>query len=225
MSLFSKSLLTISLVIMNILCMINHSSSFYFNLSYKQKKCFYDEYYTDILVVLRSEVLNNFSWVTEETKQKKLEIEIIDEETNQIINKFQQTKVNEKFSYHLEVPTKVMVCLYSDYKAWFKDANGPLFITLQIDTNQDEVEEGALKNKDIIEFEKKIKIIKSQTNDIQHMQEFGMTKEEKFSQYQISNSNSIVNMTIIQIVIIIAIGIWQICFLKKHFETTSNERF
>ena len=50
------------------------------------------------------------------------------------------------------------------------------------------------------------------------MQEYQIETEDEFSQTQFNNSNKIVVMTIIQIVIVTLIGLWQIYSLRKVFK-------
>ncbi len=55
-------------------------------------------------------------------------------------------------------------------------------------------------------------------NEIQKMQTFQIEHEDEFSRTQFDNSEKIVTMTIIQIVIITVIGLWQIYSLRKIFK-------
>jgi hypothetical protein len=50
------------------------------------------------------------------------------------------------------------------------------------------------------------------------MQEFQMNREEEFSENQFQMSKRIVFLTIIQVVIISFVGIWQICALRSVFK-------
>jgi hypothetical protein len=50
------------------------------------------------------------------------------------------------------------------------------------------------------------------------MQEYQIETEDEFSQTQFNNSNRIVVMTIVQIVIVTLIGLWQIYSLRKVFK-------
>jgi hypothetical protein len=50
------------------------------------------------------------------------------------------------------------------------------------------------------------------------MQEWQINTEDDFSKTQFENSNKLVVMTVIQIVIITVIGLWQIWSLRKAFK-------
>jgi hypothetical protein len=56
------------------------------------------------------------------------------------------------------------------------------------------------------------------TNEIVKIQEFQIETEDAFHDSQYMNSKKIVSMTIIQIVIVSVIGIWQIYSLRKVFK-------
>ena len=49
------------------------------------------------------------------------------------------------------------------------------------------------------------------------MQDYQINKEDEFAQSQILNSGKIVTYTIIQIVILLIIGVWQIFAFRKAF--------
>ena len=50
------------------------------------------------------------------------------------------------------------------------------------------------------------------------MQTSQIEKEDQFSQAQFSNSNRIVWMTIIQIILVSIIGLWQVFSLRRFFK-------
>jgi hypothetical protein len=91
---------------------------------------------------------------------------------------------------------------------------------LTIDTDQDEIEDPSkvVKNKDFEMVDKKVKKLMRKATDILKMQEYQMNTEDDFSQTQFQNSNKIVVMTIVQIVIVSVIGIWQIYSLRRIFK-------
>lgn len=191
--------------------------SFYFGLHFRERKCFYDEFYNEIIIILRYEVLNNFSFY-QENKDSKLVIEVINNDTDEVIEQYKGTKLNEKFSLHLYGNNQVKFCVSSDYKKWYEGSSDPLFLRFKIDTNEDEVgQENSLKNKDIANLEKNLKAMLKKTGEVSRMQELGTLKEERFSQSQVENSNQIIILTMVETLIVIVIGILQICWLKRRY--------
>jgi hypothetical protein len=75
-----------------------------------------------------------------------------------------------------------------------------------------------VKNKDFEAVDSKVRKMVYKANEISKMQEYQITTEDEFSQTQFSSSNRIVFMTIIQIIIISLIGLWQIYSLRKIFK-------
>ena len=78
-----------------------------------------------------------------------------------------------------------------------------------------------VKNKDFTVVNEKVKKLGKKAYEITKMQEFQIGQEDDFSATQINNSSKIVSMTIIQIVLVILIGCWQIYSLKKYFKSKS----
>lgn len=54
------------------------------------------------------------------------------------------------------------------------------------------------------------------------MQESQIETEDQFSKSQFENSNKIVNITLIQIGIIVVIGLFQLYYLRKVFKEKAN---
>ncbi len=215
---FSKLIKSICLVFLLVNIFSNLSvKSFYFGLHFRERKCFYDEFYNEIIIIIRYEVLNNFSFI-QENDTEKLSIEIINNDTQDIIEHFKGVKLSGKFSLHLYGNNKVKFCVSSDYKPWYEGTSDPLFLRLKIDTNEDDVgQENSLKNKDIANLEKNLKVMLKKTNEVSKMQEHGTIKEERFSQSQLENSNQIILLTMVETFIVIVIGIIQICWLKRKY--------
>jgi hypothetical protein len=215
---FSKLIKSICLVFLLVNVFSNLSvKSFYFGLHLRERKCFEDEFYNEIIIILRYEVLNNFSFY-QENNTSKLLIEVINNDNQEIIEQFKGIKLNEKFSIHLFGNNQIKFCVSTDYKPWFEGSADPLFLRLKIDTNEDDVgQENSLKNKDIANLEKNLGVMLKKANEVSKMQEHGTIKEEKFSQSQVENSNQIIVLTIVETIIVVVVGVLQICWLKKRY--------
>ena len=135
------------------------------------------------------------------------------------------------------------VCVSSNDDDLFTKSS-KLKFSLMIDTDQDEIagknkfiisqlllyifiynfikknldQSKVVKNKDFEAVDSKVRKMVYKANEISKMQEYQITTEDEFSQTQFSCSNRIVFMTIIQIIIISLIGVWQIYSLRKIFK-------
>ena len=204
--------------------LLSFTYSFYFEMGSLEKRCFYDEYYNEILIVMRYELLNNFSFLPEDNKTKFVVI-MKNEDTDQEIESFRGKKIKEKFSYHLDQPMKVEFCLYTDYD-FFPNSNSSfdvLKVNFKLDTNEDEIdEENTVKNKDVENIDTNIRFINKTTTEIEAMIKSGDAAEKRFSEFQSQNSNWLVNITIAQIIFIIIIGIWQFFSLRSYYLVNSK---
>lgn len=79
----------------------------YFHLYQGIKKCFYDEFYTDLVVMVRYEILDKgFTFTT--TNDKRLEVALYRLEDKKVLYKLESGKLSGKFSHTIEK------CMYND---------------------------------------------------------------------------------------------------------------
>lgn len=196
---------------------ISNISSLYFHLYKGEKRCFFDEYYGEVVVVLRYEINEHFTFAPQ-NDVNKLELTVFHEDSSNIEHTFHGTKQKGKFSFHVDEHGKFQFCIYSNYEPWFHK-DDKFKMSFFIDTDQDDVEEAdkVPKNKDFADVDAKVKRLNQKTKEIVQMQEYQIKSEDEFSESQISNSNRLVTMTLVQIGIIVLIGAWQIFSLRKFF--------
>jgi len=80
----------------------------------------------------------------------------------------------------------------------------------------------APKTKDFEKINKKIEKVNKKVIDIMKTQHFQIFKEDEFSNRNLKNSSIIVYFTIIQIVILFVLTIWQIASFKNVFRDKLN---
>lgn len=197
---------------------VYHTNCLYFYLSRGENRCFYDEFYSEVVVMMRFKILDtNISLMKKNENRVKISIEGID--NKKIAFRFKTEKIIGKFSQAIEKTGHYKICVTSDDDDLFAKKDKVKF-QLSIDTDQDDFEEteGVVKNKDFDLVDQKMKKLVKKANEIDKMQQFQMETEDDFSNTQMDNSNRIVTMTICQIVIVMIIGLWQIFSLRKIFK-------
>ena len=80
----------------------------------------------------------------------------------------------------------------------------------------------APKTKDFEKINKKIEKVHKKVIDIMKTQHFQIYKEDEFSNRNLKNSSIIVYFTIIQMVILIVLTIWQVVSFKNVFREKLN---
>jgi hypothetical protein len=87
-------------IVVLLLLLIN-TNSLYFHLFRNEKRCFYDEFYSELVVMVRYNILDkNISFTSNKTK--RLEVYLYSTEDKKIVYKHETAKLNGKFSYTIE---------------------------------------------------------------------------------------------------------------------------
>jgi hypothetical protein len=81
-------------------------SALYFNLFRDQKRCFHDEFYTDLAVMVRYNILDKGLTLTT-NNDKRFEITLIDDE-GEIAYTHTSSKLQSKFSYIVHKSKKLL---------------------------------------------------------------------------------------------------------------------
>ena len=212
----------LSLPLLLLLSFLSPTTQFHFRMNYQQRKCFYDEFFSEILLIIRYEVINTFSFIQPETNDK-FSIDIKNLDTNQVEQVFFGRKFNEKFSFHLNTPAKIEVCVTSIYKEWYKDVAGPINLKLSIDTSEDEVDvENTVKNKDLDKVKTNLEKIGQLIDRVEKMQTLNSNSETTFANSQKENSDLLMKITIIQIILVVCFGIFQYFSLRSFFKEKNS---
>jgi hypothetical protein len=88
--------------------------------------------------------------------------------------------------------------------------------TMEYIREDDFVNQPRQKETEVIK--KKIEGVQKKITDIMRIQKYQIDKEEDFSTNQIDNSSILVYLTIIQILVLLVLTIWQISSLRNLFK-------
>ena len=203
-----------------ILCFISQTSCLYLNLFSNKEKCFYDNFYNEMVIILRYSILNEeYKNETLPVNNNRFEVSIYSKEDKKIVNVFHSSKLNGKFSQTIDGSGEYKVCIKSSDRDLFKKRR---FVKLSftIDTSEDELEdqEKAIKMKDFEMVDDKVKKVMRKAEAFSVIQNYQVTVEDKFSQNQIKTSRLIATLSIVQIGIICVVGVYHVFSLRRIFK-------
>ena len=200
------------------LSIISYSNSLYRAFYLNREKCYIDNYYSEMNVIMQLKILDtdlNFK----PSKDDRFIIKIYDNKIGNPIQIFQTGKQKAKFSYSISKSGRYMICVSTNDKNLF---NKKKYIKLSfiIDTSEDIVGDAneVAKMKDFQIVDDKVKKLIKKAENIENMQKYQIKNEDEFAQNQMKSSQTLVFVTIIQLIICVIIGIYHFFSMKKIFK-------
>ena len=177
--------------------------------------CFYDNYYSQMNIVLTYKILDQ-DLKLKESHKSYFEIMINGVEKS-YFKSFYGSKLNGKFSYNIEESDKYQICIYTSDKELFKNKKF-LHLQFKVQSSDELYDEKSATAKDFQKVNITMQQIDSKIGAIEVMQKYQMDIEDKFSNNQISSSSRLAFLSICQIVIICIVGIYHVFSLRKIFK-------
>ena len=184
-------------------------------LYYNQEKCFYDNYYNGMNLVITYKILDTDIKLTPSAKsifRISLSSDSLD-----FYKVFYGSKLSGKFSYNIEQSDKYKVCIITTDKDLFKEKQF-LHLVFKMQSSDELYDEGSAKTKDFQKVNITMQNLNSKVDSIETMQNFQVEVEDEFSRKQILTSSRLVLLSICQIVVICIVGIYHVYSLRKVFK-------
>ena len=198
-----------------ILLIINKSFCLSRGLYYRKKKCFYDNFYANMNIVITYKILEKDLKINKSIKAVfQISLEAI---KKNIFKSFYASKLSGKFSYNIEESDKYKICIYSADKELFLNKTF-LHVKFKIQSSDELIDKHSAKAKDFEKINITMQKMNSKVDSIENMQNYQMEIEDNFSRNQIQSSSLLAFITILQIVIISIIGIYHAFSLRKIFK-------
>ena len=183
-----------------------------------QERCFYDNYYTNMNIIIRYKILDQDINVPSSNKKNLFTIYI---QSTQYIDKYYSffgTKLSGKFSHNIDVSDKYKICIISKDKDIFQNKKF-LYLQFQIQLNEEmkDTSKSALR-KDFQVVDDTMNSINTKVDNIENMQGYQMKIEDNFSEKQINSNSRLVVLSLCQIVVICLVGIYHVIYLRRIFK-------
>ena len=184
-------------------------------LYYNQEKCFYDNYYNGMNLVITYKILDTD--ITLNPSTKSIFRISLSSDSHDFYKVFYGSKLSGKFSYNIEQSDKYKVCIITTDKDLFKEKQF-LHLVFKMQSSDELYDEGSAKTKDFQKVNITMQNLNSKVDSIETMQNFQVEVEDEFSRKQILTSSRLVLLSICQIVVICIVGIYHVYSLRKVFK-------
>ena len=198
-----------------LLFLINQISTLSRALYLGKEKCFYDNYYSNMNIVITYKILDTDIQLTKSNKSL-FHINIIGMEKSDF-KIFYGSKLSGKFSYNIEESDKFKICIYTNEKELFKNKRF-LHMEFKIQSSDELYYEHSAKAKDFQKVNMTMQKLNSKVDSIEVMQKYQLEVEDQFSKNQIKSSSRLAFLSICQIVVICIVGIYHVFSLRKIFK-------
>ena len=206
---FNTTILLFSLLFINISCL---SRALYPG----KERCFYDNYYFGMNIIIRYKILDNDIKLPKD-KRNLFRIYI---QSNQFADKyyaFHGTKLSGKFSQSIEQSDKYKVCIVSNDKEIFKNKKF-LYLQFHVQLGDEVYDKNAVVKKDFQIVDDTMSRINSKVDNIENMQSYQMGVEDIFSTKQINSTSRLALLSICQIAVICLVGLYHVFYLRRIFK-------
>uniref|UniRef100_A0A8C6SD57 Transmembrane p24 trafficking protein 9 n=1 Tax=Neogobius melanostomus TaxID=47308 RepID=A0A8C6SD57_9GOBI len=208
----------VSLLLLNLF--YGFVSPLYFHIGETEKKCFIEEIPDETMIIgnYRTQLYDRQK---EEylpaTQGLGMFVEVKDPDDKVILSR--QYGSEGRFTFTSHTPGEHQICLHSNSSKFALFAGGMLRVHLDIQVGEhaNNYAEIAAKDK-LTELQLRVRQLVEQVDQVQKEQNYQRYREERFRQTSESTNQRVLWWSIVQTLILVAIGIWQMRHLKSFFE-------
>ncbi|XP_034961766.1 transmembrane emp24 domain-containing protein 9 [Zootoca vivipara] len=201
-------------------CLASPGWGLYFHLGETERKCFIEEIPDETMVIgnYRTQL---FDKQREEylpaTPGLGMFVEVKDPDEKVVLSR--QYGSEGRFTFTSHTPGEHQICLHSNSTKFSLFAGGMLRVHLDIQVGEhaNDYAEIAAKDK-LSELQLRVRQLLEQIEQIQKEQNYQRWREERFRQTSESTNQRVLWWSIVQTLILVAIGVWQMRHLKSFFE-------
>ena len=181
-----------------------------------KERCFYDNYYNNMNIIIKYNILDKDVKIPK-VKKNLFRIYIQSMQYNDKYHFFYGTKLSGKFSHNIEVSDKYKICIISNDKEIFENKKF-LYLQFQIQYNLEKGEDNTVVKKDFQVVDDTMNQLNTKVDTIENMQSYQMKVEDSFSEKQINSSSRLAWLSLCQIVVICAVGVYHVIYLRRIFK-------
>jgi len=181
-----------------------------------KEKCFYDNYYNQMNILITYKIIDK-DVTLPKTPRTLFKVDITSPDRADFFKVFYGSKLSGKFSYNVEESAKYKICIYSSDKDLFKKKKF-LKVQFNIQSSDELFDANSAKLKDFQKVNDTMQKLNSKIDSIEEMQNYQIQVEDNFSKNQVLSSSRVALITIFQIFIIIIVGTYQVFSLRKVFK-------
>jgi len=200
--------------------LISSSNGLYFHMGETEKKCFIEEIPDETMITgkyrtqLFDESTNDY---LPASPGIGMHVEVMDPDRKTVLSKFYASEGRFAFTSH--TPGEHQICLHTNSTRWSLFAGGRLRIHLEmlVGEHANDYAEIAAKDK-LTELQLRMRQLLDQIDQITKEQAYQRYREERFRSTSESTNQRVLWWALLQTLVLLATGFWQMRHLKGFFE-------
>ncbi|XP_005094506.1 transmembrane emp24 domain-containing protein eca isoform X1 [Aplysia californica] len=199
-------------------CVLQVSNALYFHIGETERKCFIEEIPDDTMVVGNYKVQAFDANVKDYLPVSPgigMHVDVTDPDQKTVLSRTYAAEGRFTFTSH--TAGEHVICLNSNSSAWFNA--GQLRVHLDISVGEHAVDYQQVQAKDkLTELQLRVRQLLDQVEQVTKEQNYQRYREERFRQTSESTNQRVLWWSIIQTLILLVTGFWQMQHLKSFFE-------
>lgn len=207
-------------IILVFLAGLSYCHGLYFHMGETEKKCFIEEIPDETMVTgkyrtqLYDDATNDYMPASPGIG---MHVEVLDPESKVILSKFYASEGRFTFTSH--TPGEHHICLHTNSSRWSLFAGGRLRVHLELLVGEHANDYAQIAAKDkLTELQLRMRQLLDQIDQITKEQAYQRYREERFRSTSESTNQRVLWWALLQTVVLLATGFWQMRHLKGFFE-------
>ncbi len=205
------------LIAASLLLLASAANCLHFYVQTDESKCFYEDLPKDTIVVGKYEALEYDTQSKDYVKSEHLQVEITVDETfdnnHRVVS--QKNSPIGQFTFTSLDSGEHRFCITPRHTNWSKRSKHRIFLDLAVGDAKPLVD--SRRDEDVNYLTMKTNVLVERLMKIRREQSLFRVKEAAFRDASESVNYNSVKWTCIQVIVLVAIGLWQVSYLKSYF--------
>uniref|UniRef100_A0A0A9Z5L2 Transmembrane emp24 domain-containing protein eca n=1 Tax=Lygus hesperus TaxID=30085 RepID=A0A0A9Z5L2_LYGHE len=200
------------------LVLLHLSSALYFHIGETERKCFIEEIPDDTTVLVNYKVEIHdprTGGFMQSSQGVGMHVDVRDPDMKPILSRVYSAEGRISFTSH--TPGEHVICMYSNSTKWIGGTQLRVHLNIQVGEHTIDYANVAQKEK-LGNLQLRIRQLLDQVEAITKEQNYQRYREERFRSTSESTNQRVFWWSIIQLVILVCMGAWQMKHLKSFFE-------
>ena len=191
-----------------------------------EEKCILNDFYVKSNIIITFNITEGNLTLYNATNSTRFVVNIYTKKSKKLIKTYETSKTYGKFSFNVEKTGHYRTCFKSNNKEIFGNNNYIIF-DFKTESNLDVMHNNneTANMKDLEKVNQKLSFLTDKVEQIENMQLLAKNVENNFSKNQIAATRRIAWISILQIIIILGIGCYNIYAIRNAFKNKANMPF
>ena len=191
-----------------------------------EEKCILNDFYIKSNIIITFNITEGNLTLNNATNSTRFVVNIYTKKSKKLIKTYETSKTNGKFSFNVEKTGHYRTCFKSNNKEIFGNNNYIIF-DFKTESNLDVMHNNneTANMKDLEKVNQKLSFLTDKVEQIENMQLLAKNVENNFSKNQIAATRRIAWISILQIIIILGIGCYNVYAIRNAFKNKANMPF